>query len=147
MEKNNHDSTWSELPSPSFQRISSKPFSCKRYFSLQWEVQPPKLFWPLAGHICLFLIHRPFLPPRMFRCIYLIATEKLYIGYTGAIFWALVCLVECTGDRNYIDSHLSVWQCMNGRARAKKPDVCTQACKGEPIQMTGFLVGRVHKRT
>ena len=34
---------------------------------------------------------------------------------------------------------------MNGRACAKKSDVCTQVRKGEPIQMRGFLVGGVHK--
>lgn len=65
---NRDDSMWSEFPFPSFQRMASKPSSCKRHFLLQQEVQPPKLFWPLAGCICLFLIHSPFPTPNMFHC-------------------------------------------------------------------------------
>lgn len=74
--KSNHSRAWKEFTLPPFQKISSKPFSCKRHFSLQQEVQFRNYFGRLTSYISLPLICNPFPPPpSALNCICLIAAE------------------------------------------------------------------------
>lgn len=100
-EKSNNDSIWSELTLPSFQRVRCKLFSCKRHFSLWQEIQPPELFWPLAGCISLFLIPSPFpLSPKcMLCCIDLITTKKVSCIVTDCMELLAECCLFSTLHR------------------------------------------------